>query len=433
MNEQIKTKVAIIGGGITGYAFAWFLTLKTNYEITIIEKNSTTGGLAMGIDTPYGFTVDKFYHFLYKNDSKNTLDFFAKLGLIPQVIWSNITSAVYKDEVLFSVDEIRSLLKVKLLSPQDKWRFLLGMLRTIIVNYKKLDTISSKEYLIKIFGPNNYRVIWEPLMVAKFSEYTDQVPASWIARRIQVTFFSRSLSGKTRYGYIVGTYNPLFKALTEQLTAKKVTFINDQANKVTQQGSDVIVETQSNGQLEFNKVVIATPINIAQKIINHPEIQHRIAKFKDLNAFVVLLLMKKQFSNYFWININEAKIPFTGIIELTNLTGPKLFKNYHIVYVVQYLSDKSKFNREKALANLPSYLKTINPQFQDSDIVEQFEGFAPGAAPIPFLNYLSEMPTFQTAQSRIFMLNSSMIYPQDRGVGNSIKLAERHVDEFIKR
>jgi protoporphyrinogen oxidase len=423
--------ICIVGGGITGHAFAWFLANKTDYKITIIEKEPKAGGLAKAVETKFGFPIDQFYHFLYRNDSKNTLDFFAELGLHPKVVWNDITSAVFKNDVLFSVDEIKSLLKVKLLSPQDKFRFLVSMLRTIVVNYKKLDSISSRDYLIKLFGQNNYTVIWEPLMVAKFSEYADQVPASWIARRIQVTFFSRSNNGKTRYGYITGTYAPLFEKLKTSLVKKKVSFVNDFVSRIHQTGETVTVETAEHGTQVYDKVMVATPIGVAQKIIDHADVQKRINKFKDLNAFVVMLFMKKKFTDYFWININEADIPFTGVIELTNLTGTKLFKGFNIVYLVQYLSDKSVFNKEEALKNLPSYLKRLKPDFDEKDIIFQSDAFASGAAPIPFLNYLSEMPTFKTSQSRIYMLNSSMIYPQDRGVGNSIQLARGHVDEFI--
>lgn len=427
----MKQTVCIVGGGITGHAFAWFLAKKTDYQITIIEKEAKAGGLAKAVETEFGFKIDQFYHFLYKNDSKNTLDFFHELGLNPPVIWHNIRSAVFNKGVLFSVDEIGGLMKVKLLTLSDKLCFLFGMLRTIFVNYKKFDSISSRDYLIKIFGRNNYEIIWQPLMVSKFSEYADQVPASWIARRIQVTFFSRSWSGKTRYGYITGTYNPLFKKLKDSLQKKNVHFLNDQVAMIKQVKEKVNVKTLESGALLFDKVVVATPIGVSQKIIAHPEIQKRISKYKDLNAFVVLLFMKRSYSDYFWININEPTIPFTGIIELTNLTGTKIFKGRHIVYLVQYLSDKSVFDKELALKNLNRYLKTVNPSFEATDIIKQYDFFASGAAPIPFLNYLSHLPSFTTEKSRIFMLNSSMIYPQDRGVGNSIKLAERHVDEFI--
>ncbi len=433
-------QICIVGGGITGHAFAWFLSKKSNAKITIIEKEPKTGGLAKAVETEFGFSIDQFYHFLYANDSKNTLDFFEELELHPEVIWNNIKSAVFNKDVLFSVDEIGSLLKVKLLSFSDKIRFLFGMLTTIFVNYKKLDAMTSRDYLIKVFGQNNYDIIWEPLMVSKFSEYVDQVPASWIARRIQVTFFSRSFSGKTRYGYITGTYGPLFEKLKKSLLAKNVTFMNDQVDEISQtEGADgkvadgkVKVTAQEAGTLWFDKVVVATPVSVSQKIINHEKIKKSLSRYKDLNAFVVLLFSKKKFSDYFWININEANIPFTGIIELTNLTGTEIFKGLNIIYLVQYLSDKSVFNKDEALAHLTSYLKTVNPDFEEEDIVKQYSAFAPGAAPIPFLNYLTEMPQFKTNQSGIFILNSSMIYPQDRGVGNSIKLAERHVDEFIE-
>lgn len=432
MNKEEIDRIAIIGGGITGHAFAWFLTKRSSCEITIFEKQAKSGGLAADIETEYGFKIDQFYHFLYANDSRNTLDFFHALGLHPTVIWNDIRSAVYNEGILFSVDEVKELLKVPILGLKDKLRFLFGMIRTILVNYKKLDKISSRDYLISLFGQKNYDIIWQPLMTSKFSEYADSVPASWIARRIQVTFFSRNLNGKTRYGYIVGTYRPLFKKLKSGLEASGVKFINDQVIGITQNATQVDIELAIGGKQHFDKVVVATPISVAKKIIRHPEIVNKIQRFNDLDAYVVMLFLKKRFSDHFWINVNDSGIPFTGIIELTNLTGTAPFNGINVLYLVQYLSDKSQFDKDSALANVSKYLSKINPQFNPKDIIKQFDSFAPGAAPIPFLNYMSEMPTHRTNQSRIFLLNSSMIYPQDRGVGNSIKLAERHIDEFIK-
>src|SRR5579859_5934269 len=98
MKSKKAQSVCIIGGGITGYAFAWFLTGKTSDKVTIIEKNMQSGGLAKAIETEFGFQIDQFYHFLYNNDSENTLHFFHELGLNPEVTWSNVKSAVFAED-----------------------------------------------------------------------------------------------------------------------------------------------------------------------------------------------------------------------------------------------------------------------------------------------------------------------------------------------
>lgn len=431
MNKESQS-VCIIGGGITGYAFAWFLSKKTSDAIMIVEKDAKPGGLAKAVKTGLGFEIDQFYHFLYNHDSNNTLNFFHELGLYPKVIWNNIKSGVFIKNKLFSVDEISSLMRVKMLTLKDKIRFLTAILNVILINFKSIDSIPSKKYLVRLFGKNNYKIIWEPLLVSKFAEYSKNVPASWIARRIQVTFFSRSWSGKTKYGYIVGTYNPLFRKLQTILTRKKVNFLNDQVLEVKQVENRVKVTTQKNGVFWYDKVVVAIPISISKAIIKNLNVKKQLSKYKELNAFTVLLFLKKKFSDYFWINVNEPNIPFTGIIEMTNLTGTHIFDGLNALYLVQYLSGKSEFDKDDFLKNMINYLKRINPDFNEDDIVKQSSFFASGVAPVPFLDYMSDMPSFKTKQSKIFLLNSSMIYPQDRGVGNSIKLAERNVDEFIK-
>ena len=66
MNKSQNKSVCIVGGGITGNAFAWFLSKKSNYDITIIEREPKTGGLAKAIETEFGFPIDQFYHFLLR-------------------------------------------------------------------------------------------------------------------------------------------------------------------------------------------------------------------------------------------------------------------------------------------------------------------------------------------------------------------------------
>lgn len=431
-NIKTSQRVCIIGGGITGNAFAWFLSKKASDKITIIEKELVIGGLAKAIGTKFGFEIENFYHFLYRSDAGDTIGFMKDLGLKPKIIWGNVKSAVFIKNTLFSVDDISSLLKVRLLSFKDKIRLLTAMLRVVFINFKNLDNIPSEKYLVSLFGKNNYRLIWEPLMFSKFTEYAKKVPASWIARRIQVTFFSRSWIGKTRYGYVKGSYNPVFRKLNLLLRKKKVEILSDQVLSVEQIKNKVKVITQNSGVFWYDKVVIATPVSVAKNILVNKDAKDQLKKYKELNAFAVLLFLKNKFSDYFWINVNEQSTPFTGIIEMTNLTGTKIFKGINIVYLVQYLSDKSSFNREDFLENMINHLKQINPNFNEADIIEQFSSFATGVAPVPFMDYLNNMPPFQSKQSKIFLLNSSMIYPQDRGVGNSIKLAEKNVDEFIK-
>ena len=92
MND--RQRVCIIGGGITGNAFAWFLSKKTSWPITVIEKEAKSGGLAKGVKTEYGFEIDQFYHFLYNRDSKNTIDFSTNWALVQKlsgITWKELS------------------------------------------------------------------------------------------------------------------------------------------------------------------------------------------------------------------------------------------------------------------------------------------------------------------------------------------------------
>lgn len=62
--------------------------------------------------------------------------------------------------------------------------------------------------------------------------------------------------------------------------------------------------------------------------------------------------------------------------------------------------------------------------FDKSQIVTYKILSSNSAASIPYLNFSAKLPDFNTAYSNFFHVGFDYIYPEDRGVGNSIKLGK---------
>ena len=57
-----KRRAAVIGGGVSGLATAYYLG-QAGVKVDVFEAEAQTGGLAAGFDLD-GLNVEKYYHFI---------------------------------------------------------------------------------------------------------------------------------------------------------------------------------------------------------------------------------------------------------------------------------------------------------------------------------------------------------------------------------
>ena len=119
-------RVAVVGGGVSGLSFAWFLTrLKPEWEVIILEKEGRAGGKAWTMHED-GFVWERGVNGFLDN-KPTTLRLAKGLGLAP--LKSNDASRkrfVVKDNRLEGLPESPgAFLRSRLLSPLGKARLLL--------------------------------------------------------------------------------------------------------------------------------------------------------------------------------------------------------------------------------------------------------------------------------------------------------------------
>ena len=57
---------------------------------------------------------------------------------------------------------------------------------------------------------------------------------------------------------------------------------------------------------------------------------------KYLGVVCFALLLKRQLSPYYVLNLTDEDLPFTGIVEMSNLVSRDETAGYHLVYVPKY-------------------------------------------------------------------------------------------------
>ena len=150
-------KIAIIGAGFTGLSAAYQL-IKTGHEVTVFEKDSQPGGLAIGYqEKSWKWTLEKHYHHWFAND-KYIIDLAKEINhavLIPRP-----KTSVYVDNSIYQLDSPLSVLRFPKLPITDKLRMaaVLGFLK-FNPYWQPLEKIHKKLWEkthIKLFGSPNF-------------------------------------------------------------------------------------------------------------------------------------------------------------------------------------------------------------------------------------------------------------------------------------
>ena len=215
--QSMNAQVAVIGGGITGLTAAYLL-LKQGVGVTLFEAQPSLGGLSSTFD--FGpFRWDRFYHCILTSDDslRGLLD---ELGLGPQLRWQKTEVGFYSRDELHCMTRPVDLLRFPCLSLLAKLRFGLGILYSAYMcNGDGLESVPLKDWVIRVFGQELYREMWEPLLRCKLGEMRSEASAAFLWSTIRRLYSTREKGvDKTEHlGYVEGGYRVVLDRLVERI------------------------------------------------------------------------------------------------------------------------------------------------------------------------------------------------------------------------
>ncbi|MBF0525966.1 MAG: FAD-dependent oxidoreductase, partial [Deltaproteobacteria bacterium] len=218
--SQESKPIVIIGAGFTGLAAAFEL-IKRGKQVTILEKSKSVGGLAGGFDLD-GVTVERFYHHWFKSD-QYLMDLVKDIGQEENIIFQPTNTAIYYDKKIFRLSRPIDVLRFTPLGFLDRIRLGLLVFKVRAVkDWKQLESLTAKEWLLALCGPKVYQVVWEPLLVGKFGPFADQISAVWFWNKLVLRGGSRDAYGREVLAYYRGGFGALAEAITNHLRAQGV-------------------------------------------------------------------------------------------------------------------------------------------------------------------------------------------------------------------
>jgi protoporphyrinogen oxidase len=425
--------IGIIGGGLMGLALAQRISGQ-GHTVAVFERDRQLGGLATYHD--YGpFFWDRFYHCVLPSDT-HLIDFLRDIGLGDQLHWARTLTGFYVDQRFYSVSSGMEFLRFPLVGVLGKLRLMLTILYCArLHDWRRLEKIPLEEWLVRTCGRATYEKLWKPLLLAKLGEHYRRVSAVFIWSYIKRLFAARDAAAQREHlGYVSGGYKAVLHRLQGLIQAAGgYIHTGVSVTRVTPATNQGLWVEYDHRREHYDKVVCTSPVDILQQIAA-PEVL-RIASaggtVEYLGVVCMVLVTRKPLIPYYVVNIADQRLPFTGVIGMSNLVSPREFAGCHLTYFPKYVLSDDLWLRQtdaELRTRFVAGLRSMFPDLRMEDVLGVHINRALKVQPLQVLHYSSLVPHVTTAHEDFFVLNTSQFVNCTLNNNEVI----RAVDEFIE-
>ena len=403
----MKKKAFILGAGPTGLVTAWKL-LENDWDVTIIEKNSISGGLCRSWNWK-NFIIDTGPHIFHTPDKflKNFwLKHFGK-ELIQGKFWCQNVKGKNFDEFYDYPLSVESLNKYdKVLKKKIKKE-----LKKIKPNQKK-ESKNYKEYIDSFVGPTLRKMFFEKYPKKIWGISTDKMTPDWAPNRIKfrkkiLPFYTEEFCavGKLGTGSIYKNIEKKIKKLNGKIKFNETVIGLDQnQNKI-----HGIKTNKKFYKIDKESIVISTlPLNLTAKFLG----KKSSLKFRGICS--VYLFYKKKYilpKKTHWLYFDSERLLFNRVTEtkkLSKYTCPK--KQSYLTAEITYspgdrFSKKGKYEVMKTVADQLHKTKIVN----NKDLFHMDINYEPYVYPIQFSNFkkdVADIKSFVESYENLFSIGA---------------------------
>ena len=330
-------KIIILGAGLSGLAAAYILAPKFN--VTLIEKNASPGGLASSFEHEGRF-YPLGYHQILSSD-KTLQNMFRQLGLYNQIQWKKTNIVLFYKKRYYDLTNLVDFLTFPIpLIKKIRWAvFMFSCF--LKKDWSSLNNTPADKWLDKNAGRFIRTEIFDPLIDIKFGLPSSEISASWLGTRLS------NREGSSKFGFIPN------RAWTEVIAASL-------AKEVEQRGAKIHYDTIIKKIGIKNKTIkTAKKENIKADIILStlpPPVFLGLSgsKNKDLEAIdyihtiSLVCSVKKVPKDFYWMVNIAPRCSFSGIFNLSYLNSSLGQKGETIINLFTHCgSDKGFFSKSE--------------------------------------------------------------------------------------
>lgn len=419
-------KVGIVGGGILGLSLAYYLS-REGVEVAVFEGRARPGGLLDYVDIGDA-RIDKYYHCILSSDV-NLLALIQEVGLQDFVRFAETKQGVYRRGRLYSMTNAKDFLLFPPLSLIERLRLGLTILAALRVDdWRQLEAISVEDWIVGLGGRGTFEKLWKPLLKAKFDGRFQHTPATYIWSRLKRVSSTRTAAGqKELMGYFVGSYKVFIDRLVERIRARGSSVrLEAPVRQLLVLDGRVAGLVLDEEKVPLDAVIVTVPLPILHDLL--PEHYRKkldvVASSEYLGVVCGVLLLDRSLTPYYTLNIADDEIPFTGIIETTNLISPQHVGGYHLVYLPKYAAPDSAYMHYSDAELRTEYiacLKQMFPDFDEAWVKHLFVFRERFVEPLHLIGKRRPILPVRTGLPGLFVVNSGQIYPQLTNCQSSVR------------
>jgi len=435
----VRERVDVLGAGVSGLATAWFLSQqRPELEIHVWEKDSTPGGLA-GSFTTESYRVEKFYHHLFRRDVA-LQNLITELGLGADLVWRPASTGAYYFARPYRLSSPLDLLRFDPLPVVDRIRLgLLVLAARRVRDWRTLDDVPVRDWIVRHAGSRVYEVVWEPLLHGKFGPNADSVSAAWLWSKLVDRGGSRDASGHELLGYLRGGLGRVFETITEQLRAaghsvhlgEPVVALESRGDRITQ-----VVTAGGSHPAGFVVSGLQLPDLVPLLPSSADTLRRSASAIGFLGNVCLVLELERPLSDFYWTNVTDRDAPFVGIVEQTNWADRTDFAGRSLAYVSAYLPSGDTrwgMDAEELHAFYLPHIRRLFPAYDPTLVRRKLVWHASSAQPIVSTGYRRLVPPIETEIENLFICTMAQIYPNDRQVSNGVEMARRTAEAVMRR
>lgn len=433
-----KFDFTIVGGGFTGLVIAYELQ-KRGINTIVLEAENEIGGLA-GAFNINNTKLDKFYHHWFTNDVV-IKDLISELNLSHLLELNATNTGIYFNSGFFKLSTPLDLLKFSPLNIIDRIRLGILTLRArSIKNWEELESLTAKEWLIKLGGENVYKVVWEPLLKGKFGIYSEQISAVWFWNKLKLRGGSRGKNGEEQLVYFKGSFSVLGEKLKDRIEELGgIVSTNSKVVKILKNETSWVTILENEKEIKSQNVVNTLAFPLIANMVKDwfkPALLNKLNSIKYIGNICLILELEKSLSKTYWLNVNEKDFPFVGVIEHTNFEKPETYGGSHIIYLSKYLPTDDilyKMSKDEFLEYSIKYLKKMFKDFDESIIKNSFLWKAEYSQPVVENFYSKKLINENELEEGFFICTMAQIYPEDRGTNYAIREGQKFAQKIISQ
>ena len=402
------------------------------------ERQATLGGLASYIMYD-GARLDRFYHTILSSDM-SMQGLIEETGVKERLHFTKTRQGFYDNGKLYSFDTPLDLLRFPPLTPLQRFRLGLQILYAQLGrDWEEMDTIPVEKWLLRVSGRGVFQKVWRPLLRAKFdTQPIDDIPATYIWSRLRRMLSTRKgVTSQEMMCYLEQGYYSLIEAMMVHCEARHVEFhVNTVVEEIVIENGSVNGVRTPDGFQPYDAVISTLPSPVLVNLIPGApaDLRDLLAKQEYLGIVCPLMILDRQLTPYYVLNITDETIPFTAVVETTNLIDPRYIKQYHLIYLPKYLAPHSEIARwsdEKIKTEWLRHVQRMFPDFQEDWIHAFLVQRARIVEPLRPIGTTDEIPPIRTSVQNFYMANTAMVYPSLNNGESVTQLARKVVDALV--